>query len=113
MIHSFSNYEKDNILSYTDCCESSLIFSNPSNSSLSEKVLKLKKEMINPFIALKNWLEEEILDVEAMQIAIRQINQLLEDEIKLKDKLVVLKKEQSGQVSLFKGLFKKKRRNYC
>ena len=108
MIKSFSNYEKDNLISFTDSKETSLIFNNPSFSLLSEKFLKLKQEMINPFIALKNWLEEETLDIEAMQIAIRQINQLLEDEIKLKDKLELLKKELSGQVSLFKGLFKKK-----
>jgi len=95
-------------MSFTDSKETSLIFNNPSFSLLSEKFLKLKQEMINPFIALKNWLEEETLDIEAMQIAIRQINQLLEDEIKLKDKLELLKKELSGQVSLFKGLFKKK-----
>ena len=108
MIHSFSNYEKSNIIAYTDNNETSLIFNNPSFSLLSEKFLKLKQEMINPFIVLKNWLEEETLDVEAMQIAIRQINQLLEDEIKLKDKLELLNKELSGQISLFKGLLKKK-----
>ena len=112
MIHGFSNYEKDNMISYADGNEAQLIFYNPSYSSLSEKVLKLKQEMINPFIAFKNWLEEEALDVEAMQIAIKQIYQLLEDETKLKEKLVGLeediKRGQSGQVSFFKGLFKKK-----
>ena len=112
MIHGFSNYEKDNMISYADSNEAQLIFYNPSYSSLSEKVLKLKQEMINPFIAFKNWLEEETLDVEAMQIAIKQINQLLEDEEKLKEKLAGLeediKKGQAGQVSFFKGLFKKK-----
>ena len=112
MIHGFSNYEKDNMISYADGNEAQLIFYNPSYSSLSEKVLKLKQEMINPFIAFKNWLEEETLDVEAMQIAIRQINQLLEDEDKLKEKLATLeediKKGQAGQVNFFKGLFKKK-----
>ena len=112
MIHGFSNYEKDNMISYADGNEAQLIFYNPSYSSLSEKVLKLKQEMINPFIAFKNWLEEETLDVEAMQIAIRQINQLLEDEDKLKEKLATLeediKKGQAGQVNSFKGLFKKK-----
>ena len=112
MIQGFTNYEKDNMISYADNNESSLIFTNPAYSSLSEKVLKLKQEMINPFVAFTNWLEEEELDVEAMQIAIRQINQLLEDEEKLKEKLIGLeediKKGQSGQVSFFKGLFKKK-----
>jgi hypothetical protein len=112
MINGFSNYEKNNMISYADNNENSLIFCNPSYGSLSEKVLKLKQEMINPFIAFKNWLEEEALDVEAMQIAIKQIYQLLEDETKLKEKLVGLeediKRGQSGQVSFFKGLFKKK-----
>ena len=112
MIHGFSNYEKDNMISYADSNETSLIFYNPSYSTLSEKVLKLKQEMINPFVAFKNWLEEETLDVEAMQIAIKQINQLLDDEDKLKTKLIGLeeeiKKGQAGQVGFFKGLFKKK-----
>lgn len=113
MIHGFSNYEKDNMMTYADNNEGSLIFYNPNYSSLSEKVLKLKQEMINPFIAFKNWLEEETLDVEAMQIAIKQIYQLLEEESKLKEKLSGLqediKKGQAGQVNFFKGLFKKKK----
>ena len=112
MIHGFSNYEKDNIMSYADSNENALIFYNPSYSSLSEKVLKLKQEMINPFVAFKNWLEEEQLDVEAMQIAIKQINQLIENEGKLKEKLTGLeeniKKGQAGQVNFFKSIFKKK-----
>jgi hypothetical protein len=112
MIHGFSNYEKDNMISYADSNETSLIFYNPQYSTLSEKVLKLKQEMINPFIAFKNWLEEETLDVEAMQIAIKQINQLLEEQDKLKEKLINLeediKKGQAGQVGFFKTLFKKK-----
>ena len=113
MIQNFSNYEKDNIMSYAESNETSLIFSNPSYSSLTDKVLKLKQEMINPFTAFKNWLEEEELDVEGMQIAIKQFNQLLVDEEKLKDKLKSLeediKRGQSGQVSIFKSIFKKKK----
>jgi hypothetical protein len=112
MIQGFTNYEKDNMISYADDNQNCLIFTNSAYSSLSDKVLKLKQEMINPFIAFKHWLEEEELDVEAMLIAIRQINQLLEEEEKLKEKLISLeeeiKKGQAGQVSFFKGLFKKK-----
>lgn len=114
MIKNFSNYEKDNMMSYAESNETSLIFSNPSYSSLTDKVLKLKQEMINPFTAFKNWLEEEELDVGAMQIAIKQFNQLLIDEDKLKDKLKSLeediKRGQTGQVSLLKSLFKKKKK---
>jgi len=97
MIKGFTDYEKNNMMSYAD---------------LSEKVLKLKQEMINPFSAFQNWLEEDALDVEAMILAIKQFYQLLEIENKLKDKLNLIeeniKKGQSGQVSFIKGLFKKK-----
>ena len=113
MIKGFSDYEKNNMMSYADNNENSLIFVNPSYSSLSEKVLKLKQEMINPFSAFQNWLEEELLDVEAMLVAIKQIYSLIEKEEQLKDKLNNLeediKKGQSGQVSFIKGLFKKKK----
>ena len=112
LIHGFSNYEKNNMISYADNNENALIFYNPSYSSLSEKVLKLKQEMINPFVAFKDWLEEETLDVEAMLLAVNQIYHLLESEEKLKEKLVKLeedvKKGQAGQVGFFKTLFKKK-----
>ena len=110
LIHNFSNYEKDNITSYADDNESFLIFYNPSYSTLSEKVLKLKQEMINPFIAFKDWIEEEILDVEAMELAIKQIMQLIETEDKLKEKLNQIEEDikNGGKVNIFKGLFKKK-----
>jgi len=54
MIKGFTDYEKNNMMSYADNNENSLIFFNPSYSSLSEKVLKLKQEMINPFSAFQN-----------------------------------------------------------
>ena len=109
MISGFTNYEKDNIMSYADNNNNNLIFYNPSYSSLSEKVLKMKKEMINPFVAFKDWLEEEKLDLEAMLIAIRQIYELIEEENKLKDKLNGIEEEiKSGQVGFIKGLLKKK-----
>jgi cobalamin biosynthesis protein CobT len=89
-----------------------LIFFNPAYSSLSERVLKLKQDMINPFVAFRDWLQEEILDVEAMKEALKQIRNLLETESKLKDKLNTLeedlKKGQQGQVNIFKSIFKKK-----
>ena len=110
LIHNFSNYEKDNITSYADDNESFLIFYNPSYSTLSEKVLKLKQEMINPYIAFKDWIEEEILDVEAMQLAIKQIMQLIETEDKLKEKLNQIEEDikNGGKGNFLIGLFKKK-----
>ena len=110
LIKSFSNYEKENMMVYADNNENSLIFFNPSYSNLSEKVLKLKQEMINPFVAFRDWLQEEILDVEAMKEALRQIKVLIETELKLSDKLKDLQQDiQKGQSSnIFKSIFKKK-----
>ena len=112
LIKNFTNYEKENMLIYADNNENSLIFNNPSYNSLSEKIIKLKQEMVNPFMAFKDWIQEETLDVEAMQYALKQINQLLETEEKLKSKLKDLQesldKGQQGAVNMFKSLFKKK-----
>jgi hypothetical protein len=111
-IHGLNNYERDNMMVYADNNENSLIFVNTSNNNLSEKVLKLKQEMINPFVAFRDWLQEETLDIEAMQITIKQIYNLLETEEKLKSKLndleENLKKGQQGQVNILKTIFKKK-----
>ena len=68
--------------------------------------------MINPFVAFRDWIQEETLDVEAMQLALKQIKELLETEEKLKAKRddldQELKKGQPGGVNLIKSIFKKK-----
>lgn len=112
LILGFKNYERENILTYADNNENALIFSNPSYNELSEKIIKLKQQLINPFVAFRDWFQEETLDVEAMQIALKQINQLIETEEKLRNKLndleEDLKKGQQGTVNIFKTIFKKK-----
>ena len=112
LINGFCNYEKENMMIYADQNDNSLIFKNPLNSALSEKVEALKKEMVNPFVAFRDWLQEETLDVEAMQLALKQLNQLLETEEKLKAKNIDLgqdlQKAEQGQVNIFKSIFKKK-----
>ena len=111
LINGFVDYEKNSILNYTEGKIENLIFNNPSFVELSEKVKKLTKEMINPFGAFKDWLEEEVLDAEAMSIAIKGINDLIEKDDKCRQKLYNLeqdiKKVESGGSSL-KTLFKKK-----
>ena len=63
-------------------------------------------------MAFRDWLQEEVLDVEAMLVAIKGLYNLLEQENKLKTKLAELeedvKKGQQGQVNIFKSIFKKK-----
>ena len=111
LINSYVEYEKNSILPYTDDKVENLIFNNPSNSDLVEKINILNKKMINPFTAFKDWLEEEVLDTEAMSLAIKGINDLIEKQEKIEQKLTgcetELKKVESGGSSL-KTLFKKK-----
>ena len=111
LINSYVEYEKNSILPYTDDKVENLIFNNPSNSDLVEKIKILNKKMINPFTAFKDWLEEEVLDTEAMSLAIKGINDLIEKQEKIEQKLASyeteLKKVESGGSSL-KTLFKKK-----
>jgi len=111
LINGFVDYEKNGMLSYADDNNSCLIFNNPSYTELAEKVSKLKDQMINPYTAFKDWLEEEYLDTEAMTIAIKGIFELMEKEDKIRQKLesieADLKKIEGGGSSL-KTLFKKK-----
>ena len=110
LMNGLVDYEKNGIISYAED-NNSLIFNNPAYTELAEKVNKLKDEMINPYTAFKEWLEEEILDAEAMSIAIKGINELIEKEDKYRQKLESieseLKKLEGGGSSL-KTLFKKK-----
>ena len=110
LMNGLVDYEKNGIISYAED-NNSLIFNNPSYTELAEKVNKLKDEMINPYTAFKEWLEEEVLDAEAMSIAIKGINELIEKEDKYKQKLESieseLKKLEGGGSSL-KTFFKKK-----
>jgi len=110
LMNGLVDYEKNGIISYVED-NNSLIFNNPSYSELAEKVNKLKDEMINPYTAFKEWLEEEVLDAEAMSIAIKGINELIEKEEKYRQKLESieseLKKLEGGGSSL-KTFFKKK-----
>ena len=111
LINGLVEYEKNSILTYTEGQIENLIFNNPSYNELQEKVNNLNKEMINPFTAFKDWLEEEILDAEAMSLAIKGINDFIEKEEKCRQKLDITeaeyKKLESGGSSL-KTLFKRK-----
>ena len=111
LINGLVEYEKNSILTYTEGEIENLIFNNPAYNELAEKVKNLNKEMINPFTAFKDWLEEEILDAEAMSLAIKGFNDFIEKEEKCSQKLDITeaeyKKVESGGSSL-KTLFKKK-----
>ena len=111
LIKGLVEYEKNSVLIYTENQVENLIFNNLAYPEIEEKIKNLDKGMINPFIAFKDWLEEEVLDAEAMFLAIQMINDFMEKEEKCSQKLDTieadLKKVQSGGSS-FKTLFKKK-----
>ena len=111
LINGYVEYEENSILTYTEEQIEKLIFNNPSNSDLVEKIKTLDKKMINPFTSLKDWLEEEILDTEGMLLAIKGITDFMEKEEKYEQKLTSIeneiKKVEAGGSSI-KTLFKKK-----
>ena len=111
LINGLVDYEKNSMISYADDNNNCLIFNNPAYMQLTEKVNKLKDEMINPYTAFKDWLEEEVLDTEAMSIAIKGINELIEKEEKYRQKYdsdeTDLKNIGDGRTSI-KTIFKKK-----
>ena len=77
LIKGLVDYEKNSISIYTENQVENLIFNNPSYSEFEEKIKNLNKKMINYFITLKDWLEEEILDTEAMFLATEIINDIM------------------------------------
>ena len=111
LINGLVDYEKNGMISYADNNNNCLIFTNPAYNQLTEKVNKLKDEMINPYTAFKDWLEEEVLDTEAMSIAIKGINHLIEKEEKYRQKCDSLQKDLKiigdGRTSI-KTIFQKK-----
>ena len=80
------------MISYADSNKTSLILYIPQYSTLYVKVLKLKQEMFNPFSTFKNGQKKKTLGHETMQIGIKQIN-LLEEQDKLKEKLISLEEK--------------------
>ena len=111
LINGFVDYEKHGIIFFADDNTSSLIFNNPAYTELAEKVTNLKDKLINPYTVFKDWLDEEVLDAEAMSIAIKGINELMEKEDRYRQRLesieAELKKIEGGGRSV-KTLFKKK-----
>lgn len=78
LIHVFEDYEKYTLMEYADNDESKLVFFNPKNIELCEKIMSLKQNLKNPYTSLNEWLEDEVLDVEAMSEALSSLTNLNE-----------------------------------
>lgn len=86
LLHGFENYEKQTLLEHALNDEKKLIFFNSNNTTLAEKILKLKDNLSNPYVLLDEWLDEEKLDLEAMVQALEQLISMNENLEKLKQK---------------------------
>ena len=78
LIHLFEDYEKYTLNTFIDNDTDKLVFFNPKNIKLCENILNLKKKIINPYVQMSNWLEENILDIEAMIGTLENLNNLFE-----------------------------------
>ena len=105
------DYEKGTLLAYTNNQEN-FILNNSEQTEAIEKIKSLKEKMVNPFVIFKNWAKEEVLDAEAMCIAIKGVNDLVEKEKQIKQKLETtesyIKKVESEGPGFFKSFFKSK-----
>ena len=112
LINGFEVYENTVLNKYTGDDENKLIFYNPKNIEIHDKVRNLKKAIQNPYIALKNWIEENILDVEAMIEALNSLQTLTDQCEKLKKKIATLQNDitslEIGKQNFVAKLFKKK-----
>ena len=111
LIKNFKEYESNNILSYAHQ-EEKLIFANSNNTVLNEKIEKIKELLLNPYIILEIWIEEEELDTDAMICVINSLIKLQENLDKLRQRSSAIdieqKKAEVGQTSFLKSIFKKK-----
>jgi hypothetical protein len=114
LLSSIQEYEKYNIMEYADNDDNKLVFFNPNNANLTDKILKVKEKIFNSFASLKEWVEGEILDVNALLEALNGINNLNIALEKLTNKITSIendiKKMQYNQKNLnfLKTFFKKK-----
>ena len=53
LLSSFQEYEKYNIMEYADNDDNKLVFFNPNNAELTDKILKLKEKIFNPFVSIR------------------------------------------------------------
>ena len=84
LMNVFKNLEKNTLMEYVNNDQDKLVFSNPSNKETSQKLLDIKEKFINPFTDLASWIDDDILDFNAMLFALESINNLND----LIDKLV-------------------------
>lgn len=77
LIDIFIDYEKNVLIQYTNNDLIKLIFMNPENESISFRINNLHNFLINPFIKLLEWIEDDILDFKSMQNTLESFSNLI------------------------------------
>ena len=99
-------------MEYTENDETKLVFYNPGNTEIKEKIEKLKEQLNNPYVDLFEWLEEENIEIEAMLEALSGFDNMVNTYEKLTQKSDSLDQDiknlQFGQGGGFTSLFKNK-----
>ena len=112
MVKSLESYEKATLMEYTENDETKLVFYNPGNTEIKEKIEKLKEQLNNPYVDLFEWLEEENIEIEAMLEALSGFDNMVNTYEKLTQKSDSLDQDiknlQFGQGGGFTSLFKNK-----
>ena len=73
LMNVFENFEKYSLLECVNNDEDKLIFSNPKNNETFQKINDIKEKFKNPFTDLASWVEDDILDFNAMLFALESI----------------------------------------
>ncbi|MCQ2820321.1 MAG: hypothetical protein MJ252_23895 [archaeon] len=112
MLKEMEEYENVVLREYADNNEEKLIFANTKNTASKEKADQVEKILNNPYVTLEEWIDGEILDVEAGIEAFESLNNISQRVDKMNQKIESLDAEikqlQYGNQGFFSGLFKTK-----
>ena len=89
----FVNFEKNTLSEYVNNDKDKLVFSNPKNNETNQKILDIKEKFKNPFNELASWIDDDILDFNAMLGALESIINLNDLIDKLTARLSAIEEE--------------------
>ena len=93
LMNVFVNFEKDTLSEYVNNDQDKLVFSNPKNNETNQKILDIKEKFKNPFNELASWIDDDILDFNAMLGALESIVNLNDLIDKLTARLSAIEEE--------------------
>jgi hypothetical protein len=93
LMNVFINFEKHTLMEYVNNDKDKLVFSNPANKETFQKISDIKEQFKNPFTELASWIDDDILDFNAMLFSLESIINLNELLDKLNSRLTAIEDE--------------------